>query len=516
MNSGARFMYVARGPAMPAAARARARRGAARSAAAASWPAAWRRAMHSEQVSLLGSDGRLANVGAGHASSKHGNSTSVAAELVAAVDHGDLAPTLPADRHWSALDFARMWISILANPSGYILGAALLHLGLGWKEALLAVFVGSSLLVLALIANAVAGARYGIPFPVLARLSFGYEGAKVVAVLRGLIAIYYISINMWIGAEALVRGYNAAVDSGHGGTSSFSGRDGSGPGDSADAGHGVSFGRLFSFAAYALLHVAVFAGDGIRAMRFLAKWLMPLQLGGLIAIFYWALSSVPLSAILASTDSMVGHRQPWAFPVAMTTVVSSWSTMSLNIADISRFARSQRAQAVGQLVGFVAPNVLVASVGIFTTGSASVLYPEKASELWNFVTLLEVWPPVISAGAALILSGSILSHNIAANIVSPANDIANLLPNRVSFREGAYGSIVVAVCLMPWKILATPGGYIQSFVLAYSTFTGAILGVMLADFFVLRRVGVLDVPTLYQAHGPCKYSYGKPLSPRNA
>jgi NCS1 family nucleobase:cation symporter-1 len=416
---------------------------------------------------------------------------------------------MPSERHWSALDFARMWISILVNPSGYILGAALLHLGLGWKEVLLAVFVGSSLLVLALIANAVAGARYGIPFPVLARLSFGYEGAKVVAVLRGLIAIYYISINMWIGAEALVKGYNAVAAPS---TSSGSGSDGSGPGDTADAGDSVSVGRLFSFAAYALLHVAVFAGDGIRAMRFLAKWLMPLQIGGLIAIISWALSSVPLSAILASTNSMVGQRQGWAFPVAMTTVVSSWSTMSLNIADISRFARSQRAQAVGQCVGFVLPNVLVASVGIFTTGAASKLYPEKASELWNFVTLLELWPPVVSVGAALILSGSILSHNIAANVVSPANDLANLLPNRVSFRAGAYGSIAIAACLMPWKILATPGGYIQSFVLAYSTFTGAILGVMLADFFVVRR-GVLDVPTLYQAHGPCKYSCGRPLFP---
>eukprot|EP01043_Picozoa_sp_COSAG02_P000478 COSAG02_NODE_9_length_59728_cov_36.104714_1_plen_251_part_10 len=251
--------------------------------------------MTSEQVSLLqGSDsaGRIHVQGDDDCEASTHNDALVYAEL--ATGHGDLAPTMPSERHWSALDFARMWISILVNPSGYILGAALLHLGLGWKEALLAVFVGSSLLVLALIANAVAGARYGIPFPVLARLSFGYEGAKVVAVLRGLIAIYYISINMWIGAEALVKGYNAVVAPS---TSSGSGSDGSGPGDTADAGDSVSVGRLSSFAAYALLHVAVFAGDGIRAMRFLAKWLMPLQIGGLIAIISWALSSVPLSAI---------------------------------------------------------------------------------------------------------------------------------------------------------------------------------------------------------------------------
>jgi NCS1 family nucleobase:cation symporter-1 len=423
-------------------------------------------------------------------------------------EDGDLAPTPRHERIWTTLDFARMWVSILVNPSGYILGAALLHLGLGWREAVFAVFVGSSILVTGLIANGVAGARFGIPFPVLARMSFGYEGAKAVAVLRGLIAIYYISINMWIGAEALVKGYGAAAREGGGGgdgggAGSASGGGGSLPSDD----EGVSAGRLISFALYTLLHLAVFAGNGINTMRLLAKWLMPLQLGGLLGILAWSLSSVPLATTLENTNSMVEDRKPWAFPVAVTTVISSWSTMSLNIADISRFATSQRAQALGQLVGFVLPNVAVATIGILTTGAASELYPEKASELWNFVTLLDIWPPVVSVAAALVLSMSILSHNIAANVVSPANDLANLLPSRVSFRAGAYSSILIAACLMPWKILATPGGYIHSFVLAYSTFTGAILGVMLADFFALRRQ-LLTVPSLYQPLGPCRYSCG--------
>jgi NCS1 family nucleobase:cation symporter-1 len=127
-------------------------------------------------------------------------------------------------------------------------------------------------------------------------------------------------------------------------------------------------------------------------------------------------------------------RKPWAFPIAVTTVISSWSTMSLNIADISRFASSQRAQAMGQLVGFVLPNVAVATIGMITTGAATELHPEKAKDLWNFVTLLEIWPPAVSVAAACVLSLSILSHNIAANVVSPANDIANLFPKHISFR----------------------------------------------------------------------------------
>jgi NCS1 family nucleobase:cation symporter-1 len=324
-------------------------------------------------------------------------------------------------------------------------------------------------------------------------------------VLRGLIAIYYISVNMWIGAEAIVKGYDAATLPRGGGDEGS--QSGSGTAGGADGGAGVSAPRLLCFAAYAVVHCLVFWRDGMEAMRLMGKWLTPIQLSGLLGIIVWAVASVPLATSLANTNSMAEARRPWAFPIAVTTVISSWSTMSLNIADISRFASSQRAMAVGQLVGFVLPSVAVATIGMVTTGAATELHPEKAKDRWNFVTLLEVWPPGVSVAAAGVLSLSILSHNVAANVVSPANDIANLLPAHVSFRAGAYLSISIAACLMPWRILASPGGYVQSFVLAYSPFTGAILGVMLADFFLLRKQR-LAVTTLYETTGPFSYSYG--------
>lgn len=165
-----------------------------------------------------------------------------------------------------------MWISILVNPSGYILGAALLHLGLGCGEAALAVLCGSCLLVVALVMNAYAGAKYGIPFPVLARSAFGFEGAKVVAVLRGVIAIYYISINMWIGAEALVKGYDAVISHRNGGDDTAFGSSSSGSSvHGSDSGAGVSTGRLLCFAGFAIVHLLIFSGDGIRVMRLLVR-----------------------------------------------------------------------------------------------------------------------------------------------------------------------------------------------------------------------------------------------------
>jgi NCS1 family nucleobase:cation symporter-1 len=424
---------------------------------------------------------------------------------------GDLEPTqLDESNWWEWIDFARMWVSILVNPSGYILGAALLHLGLSWLQAVGAVLCGSCLLVGALVLNAWAGAQYGIPFPVLARCAFGIEGAKVVAgeqngrptqltnaprptdkntprrpfwtVLRGVIAIYYISINMWIGAEAIVKGYEAVLHTDHSGGSNASVADGSaaGGGGSHDDAAEVSAGQLVSFAGFVLVHILVFCGDGIRSMRVLAKWLMPVQLVGLLAILSWGLTAVPFHALLNATrvtlqedqvTSPVGGQRStaWVFLQAVTTVVSSWSTMSLNIADISRFAKNQRAQVVGQLVGFVLPNVAVATTGILTTGAAAALHPDKAGTYWNFVNLFDLWPPAVAALGALFLALSILSHNLAANVVSPANDFANLLPRWISFRRGAYFSICVASCLMPWRILASPNGYIQSFVMGYST-----------------------------------------------
>ena len=178
---------------------------------------------------------------------------------------------------------------------------------------------------------------------------------------------------------------------------------------------------------------------------------MPLQLLGLAGILTWAMSSVSLPAILNATRTLQEKQQSsttpihssWAFLVAMTTVISSWSTMSLNIADISRFAKSQRAQALGQLAGFVLPNVAVATVGILTTGAASALYPAKAGSFWNFVTLFEIWPVPVAVLGSLLLALSILSHNLAANVVSPANDFVNLCPRWISFRRGEWGNLQV-------------------------------------------------------------------------
>lgn len=143
---------------------------------------------------------------------------------------------------------------------------------------------------------------------------------------------------------------------------------------------------------------------------------------------------------------------------------------------------------------------------MLVTGATAHRYPKLKDELWDFTTLLKVWPPAVSLAVAILLTISLMSHNLAANVVSPANDIANLFPRWIDFRKGAILSICIASCLMPWRILASPGGYLRSFVLGYSMFTGGLLGVLLADFFVLRKRS-LDIEQLYVSGREGIYHY---------
>lgn len=247
-------------------------------------------------------------------------------------------------------------------------------------------------------------------------------------------------------------------------------------------------------------------------MRVLARLLTPLQGIGMAALLVWALRSVEFGETLATTDKFVAAPVPMAFSVAVTTVISGWSTMSLNICDISRYAKSERAQAIGQAIGFVLPNTAVAAVGIFVTAAATVLFP-GADNLWNFTSLFCHWPAWVGAPASVVLSLSILSHNLIANVISPANDLANLAPNLISFRSGALIAILLASLLMPWRILADPTGYLRKFILSYSMFTGSILAIMLVDFYIIRK-RALVITGLYDRGSGGLYFYHHGFNPK--
>ena len=183
-------------------------------------------------------------------------------------------------------------------------------------------------------------------------------------------------------------------------------------------------------------------------------------------------------------------------------MIGFWATLSLNMPDFTRFGKSQREQAVGQVVALPTTMVLFAAMGILITSAAVVVFPNaKADELWDPVKLVgQFSQPLIVAISMFTIIVATLSVNIAANVVSPANDFANAFPKLISFRTGGLITGIIGILMMPWKLLADPSGYIFSWLLGYSGGLGSIAGVLIADYWLVRNKN-LNLGDLYRARG---------------
>jgi NCS1 family nucleobase:cation symporter-1 len=202
--------------------------------------------------------------------------------------------------------------------------------------------------------------------------------------------------------------------------------------------------------------------------------------------------------------SKAGQFWAFFFP-ALTGMIGFWATLALNIPDFSRFARSQQAQAVGQALGLPATMGLYSFIGVAVTSATVVLYGKA---VWDPVELLaKSQDPVVVVVAMRGLCLATLATNIAANVVSPANDFANLWPRRISFRTGGVITGVAGILIQPWRLLADPCGYIYKWLVAYSALLGAVGGILIADYFLIRRTR-LDVTGLYRRGGPYWYDGG--------
>jgi nucleobase:cation symporter-1, NCS1 family len=186
-------------------------------------------------------------------------------------------------------------------------------------------------------------------------------------------------------------------------------------------------------------------------------------------------------------------------------MVGFWATLSLNIPDFTRFAYSQRDQVIGQALGLPTTMGLYSFIGVAVTSATVIIY---GHEIWDPVVLVTKFTnPVILVVALFALCLATLATNLAANVVSPANDFANLWPRMISFRTGGLITGIIGILIQPWKLVADPEGYIFTWLIAYSALLGAIGGVLIADYYVIRRTR-LDLPRLYSKDGPYWYTSG--------
>jgi len=415
--------------------------------------------------------------------------------------NADLAPTPLSRRTWNLWHYASLWVGLSVCIPTYMLAASLIQAGMNWWQSLLTILLGNAVVLLPLGINAHAGTRYGIPFPVYARASFGLNGAHLPALLRSMVACGWFGIQTWIGGLAIseILGLLWPAWQGLGGNWTFM---------------GFGLPAYFGFAAFWLVNLW-FVWKGTESIKWLETLSAPFLIVIGLALLWWAASRVGgLGTILARSDALVGNRPagtsfgtlllPW-----VTAMVGYWATLSLSIPDFSRFARSQRDQLRGQALGLLTTMPLFAFIGVAVTSATLILYGRA---IWNPVELVgllaaEQRNPALAILALVAILVATLTTNIAANIVAPANSFANLNPRRISARMGGVIAALLGIVILPWKLLDA----YQTWLLSYSGLLGAVGGVIVCDYLVVRG-RQLRLRDLYVEGGA--YTYRRGVNPR--
>ncbi len=400
----------------------------------------------------------------------------------------DLAPTPPERRTWSTYNIAALWIGMSVVITTYTLASGLMAQGMNWWQAMLTILLGNTVVLVPMVLNAHAGTKYGISFPVLCRASFGVRGANLPALLRALVACGWFGIQTWIGALALDALARAAW-----------------PGWAGVPGHtAIAFGFFWAIEVAVILR-------GTEGIKLLESWSAPLLLGGGAILLLWAVrNGGGLGHLLAESERLQGAGAPfWAlFPSALTASVGYWATLSLNIPDFTRYARSQRSQMLGQALGLPTTMTAFAFIGVAVTSATIVVFGEP---IWDPVALIgRIGGVGTIVFAALVVLVAQLTTNMAANVVSPANDFSNLSPRRIGYVTGGLITAVIGVAMMPWKLYSDAAAYIFTWLIGYSSLMGAVGGILIADYWLLRgrRLSVAD---LFREQGA--YTYRRGVNP---
>jgi len=392
----------------------------------------------------------------------------------------DLAPIPLARRTWGIYNYASLWVAMSVCIPTYMLASGLIAGGMAWWQAIGTILLGNLIVLIPMLLNAHAGTKYGIPFPVFVRASFGVRGANVPAVLRALVACGWFGIQTWIGGQAIYAMLTILWPI-----------------------KASSAGVFACFSLFWVLNIVVIL-RGIDTIKFLEGIAAPFMLAVGLLLLWWVTSQAGGLGPVLSTPSKFKTTSEFLkfFIPSLTGMVGFWATVALNIPDFTRYAKSQRDQALGQAIGLPAAMTLYSFIGVAVTSASVVIFGQA---IWDPVVLLGRFNrPVVAFIALIALLIATLNTNVAANVVSPSNDFSNLNPRRISFRTGGMITGVIGIMMMPWKLMSNFSDYIFGWLVGYSGLLGPIAGIMIADYFILRKCE-LDVNALYQADG--KYSY---------
>jgi NCS1 family nucleobase:cation symporter-1 len=400
----------------------------------------------------------------------------------------DLAPTTPEQRKWGFYNYTALWFSMCMEITTYQLASSLIAKGMDWKQAIGTVLLGNLIVLVPMLLNAHAGAKYGIPFPVFIRAPFGVRGANIAALLRAVVACGWFGIQSWIGGTAI----DAMI------------------GVMWPAAAGNRFVLWACFLGFWLLNMVV-VWRGVDSIRRLQAFGAPFMFVMAAALLIWVRVKAGSWGEMLSTPSSFHSKGEFlaVFFPSLTAMVGYWATLALNIPDFTRYSKSQSAQSWGQAFGLPVAMVLYTFVGISVTSASAVLFGRP---IWNPIELIGAFhQPLVAFVALIAILIATLNVNIGANVVSPSNDFSNLYPRLISFRTGGLITGFLGLAMCPWKLLATPDAYIFGWLVGYSGLLGPVAGIMVADYFLIRKTE-LDVNSLYHREGI--YYYTKGINPR--
>jgi NCS1 family nucleobase:cation symporter-1 len=401
----------------------------------------------------------------------------------------DLAPVPVRQRNWTTYNYAALWISMAHCIPTYMMASGLTAAGMNWWQALLTILLGNTIVLIPILLNSHPGTKYGIPFPVFARAAYGTAGSNLPALMRALVACGWFGIQAWIGGQALQTFFAAFIP----GWATFLGP--------AVGGHTPT--EWLSFLIFWLMNIAIIY-KGMDLLRMVENWAAPYVLVMTALLLTWILYQAGgVGFLLNEPGKFNTFSEFWPiFVPSLTAMIGFWATLSLNMPDFTRFGRSQREQALGQVVALPTTMTVFAAMGILITSAALIVFPHmNPADAWDPVKLVgQFSQPVIVAISMFTVVVATLSVNIAANVVSPANDFANAFPKLISFRTGGLITGIIGILMMPWKLLADPSGYIFGWLVGYSGGLGSIAGVLIADYWFVRR-RQLVLADLYRSDG---------------
>ena len=400
----------------------------------------------------------------------------------------DLAPTTAAQRTWGTYNYIALWFSMSMEVTTYMLASSLIAGGMNWKQAVGTILLGNLIVLIPMLLNAHAGAKYGIPFPVFVRASFGLRGANIPALLRAVVACGWFGIQSWIGGQSIAAMVNVLWP----------------------ATAQMPWVLWACFLGFWMLNMVV-VWCGVESIRFLQSFSAPFLLTMSLFLLAWMVHKAGGFGPMLSAPSRfqtTGAFLHFFFPM-LTAMVGYWATLSLNIPDFTRYAKSQESQIVGQAIGLPVAMALYSFIGIACMSASTVVFGEP---IWSPITLLgRFHQPLVAFFALISILIATLNVNIGANVVSPSNDFSNLAPRWISFRTGGMITGLLGLAMMPWKLMATFGSYIFGWLVGYSGLLGPVAGIMVADYFFLRGKR-LEVDALYHRGGPYEYNGG--INPR--